>query len=222
MWFPPYALALDSESSRPNFKSTSFLGRPEPIYTYENTERIGGISFKIIVDHPSVANLIVKKELAKANYSDNDVREIMASFFAGLKKYDIYELARKYNTLSPQTINEAYAQVLESNRTSPDDAAQVVQEIGPTSNNLPVSNQVQADLENFKNNSFYFQNSSTTGQNYEDVFIDYTQPNIIEQYINAQPLDEVARMTVFFDSLLFKMYLLKFSSNTIVILIFKI
>ena len=206
MWFPPYDLRLDSESSSPRFKGNSFLGRPEPIYTYENTERSGGISFKIIVDHPSVANLIVKKELAKANYSDNDVREIMASFFAGLKKYDIYELARKYNTLSPQTINEAYAQVLESNRTSPDDAAQVVQEIGATSNNLPVSNQVQADLENFKNNSFYFQNSSTTGQNYEDVFVAYTQPNVIEQYINAQPLDEIARMPVFFDSLLFTNY----------------
>ena len=206
MWFPPYDLRLDSESSSPRFKGNSFLGRPEPIYTYENTERSGGISFKIIVDHPSVANLIVKKELAKANYSDNDVREIMASFFAGLKKYDIYELARKYNTLSPQTINEAYAQVLESNRTSPDDAAQVVQEVGTTSNNLPVSNQVQADLENFKNNSFYFQNSSTTGQNYEDVFVAYTQPNIVEQYINAQPLDEIARMPVFFDSLLFTNY----------------
>jgi hypothetical protein len=34
----------------------SFLGRPEPIYTYKNTSRTGQLSWKIIVDSPSVMN----------------------------------------------------------------------------------------------------------------------------------------------------------------------
>jgi hypothetical protein len=205
MWFPPYALTLDSESSRPGFNATNFLGRPEPIYTYQNTERSAGISFKIIVDHPSVANLIVKRELSKTNYSDNDVREIMASFFAGLKKYDIYELARKYNTLSPETINEAYNQVLENNRSSTEDIAQVQQNIGQTSNTVPVSNQVQSDLSQYVNYSFYFENK-TTDEKYEDVYTEYTQSSNIESYINSQPAGETALIEVFFDSVLYTNY----------------
>jgi hypothetical protein len=205
MWFPPYALTLDSDSSRPIFNATNFLGRPEPIYTYQNTERSTGLSFKIIVDHPSVANLIVKRELSKTNYSDNDVREIMASFFAGLKKYDIYELARKYNTLSPETINEAYTQVLENNRSSTEDIAQVQQNIGPTSNTVPVSNQVQSDLSQYVNYSFYFENN-TTDENYEDVYVAYRQPSNIENYINSQPDGDIAFIEVFFDSVLFSNY----------------
>jgi hypothetical protein len=36
MWFPPYDLTF-SDNSKPDFNGTSFLGRPEPIYTYKNT-----------------------------------------------------------------------------------------------------------------------------------------------------------------------------------------
>ena len=37
MWFPPYAIDF-SESNTANWSSTSFLGRPEPIYTYKDTQ----------------------------------------------------------------------------------------------------------------------------------------------------------------------------------------
>ena len=55
MWFPPYDLTF-SESNSVSLETTSFIGRGEPIYTYNNTERTGNLSFKIIMDHPSIMN----------------------------------------------------------------------------------------------------------------------------------------------------------------------
>ena len=55
MWFPPYDINF-SESNNVSWESTNFIGRGEPIYTYNNTERSGNLSFKVVVDHPSYAN----------------------------------------------------------------------------------------------------------------------------------------------------------------------
>ena len=97
MWFPPYGLTF-TESVSANWNANEFLGRPEPIYTYKNTSRTGTLTWKIVVDHPSALNVIVNKVL---NNETNKVRidSILESFFAGCRKYDLYELAKKYYTI---------------------------------------------------------------------------------------------------------------------------
>jgi hypothetical protein len=55
MWFPPYELTF-SEDSSASWTQTEFIGRSEPVYTYNNSKRSGSIGFKIIVDHPRVIN----------------------------------------------------------------------------------------------------------------------------------------------------------------------
>lgn len=102
MWFPPYDLKFN-ENTSPNFQDNEFLGRPEPIYTYRSTKRTGSISFKIVVDYPSILDVIVQKELGKES---NRIRlnEIVDSFMAGCLKFDIYELARRFTTLSTNDI----------------------------------------------------------------------------------------------------------------------
>ena len=104
MWFPPYGLTF-SESVQSNWNTSDFLGRPEPIYTYKNTSRGGSLTWKIVVDHPSVLNVIVNKVLGNET---NKVRidSILESFFAGCRKYDIYELAKKYVTINPNDLFE--------------------------------------------------------------------------------------------------------------------
>ncbi len=57
MWFPPYDLSFTDNTSV-NWDSTNFIGRGEPIYTYNNTERSGTLQFKVVVDHPSVFNTL--------------------------------------------------------------------------------------------------------------------------------------------------------------------
>ena len=55
MWFPPYDIKF-SDNTSVGLNSDNFIGRGEPVYTYINTERSGVLSFKLIVDHPSVLN----------------------------------------------------------------------------------------------------------------------------------------------------------------------
>lgn len=96
MWFPPYNLKF-SETISPSFNGIDFLGRPEPIYTYAKTTRSGTLNWTMIVDHPSILNLIVKKQLDKVD--NKKVQSIVDSFFAGCVKYDLIELAKKFNTI---------------------------------------------------------------------------------------------------------------------------
>ncbi len=103
MWFPPYDLSVN-EASSANWTENNFVGRPEPVYTYNNTNRTGSLNFKIVVDHPSILNLIVRKELEKLGPAETDA--IVDSFFAGCKKYDIFDLARKWRQFSIKELEE--------------------------------------------------------------------------------------------------------------------
>ena len=102
MWFPPYDLKF-TESSSASWRDSNFIGRPEPVYTYSHTSRSGTLSWKIVVDHPSILNVIVNKVLENET---NKVRvnSIIESFFAGCRTYDIYELAKKYANVSPNDL----------------------------------------------------------------------------------------------------------------------
>jgi len=55
MWFPPYDIQF-SESVSVDWEAHKFIGRGENMYTYNNTERSGQLSFKIIVDHSTYSN----------------------------------------------------------------------------------------------------------------------------------------------------------------------
>jgi hypothetical protein len=102
MWFPPYGLTFN-ENVNANWNQSEFLGRPEPVYTYKNTSRGGTLQWKIVVDHPSILNTIVDKVLGNET-NKTRVNSILDSFFAGCRKYDIYELAKKYYTINPNDL----------------------------------------------------------------------------------------------------------------------
>jgi outer membrane protein OmpA-like peptidoglycan-associated protein len=101
MWFPPYDLKV-SEQNSAKWEPNTFLGRPEPIYTYQNTERTGQLSFKVIVDHPSIMNLLIREHFKSVN--DEDVDKFLNAFFAGAKDIDFYSLIRQYSHLDSDDI----------------------------------------------------------------------------------------------------------------------
>ena len=101
MWFPPYDLKM-SEQNNAKWETNSFLGRPEPIYTYQNTERTGQVSFKVVVDHPSILNLLVREHFK--GMSDDVADEHINAFFAGTENFDFYELVKTYTTLDKNDI----------------------------------------------------------------------------------------------------------------------
>lgn len=103
MWFPPYDLKV-SEQNSAKWEENSFLGRPEPIYTYQNTTRNGSVSFKIVVDHPSILNLLVREHFK--TMSDEEADNYIHAFFAGCEDLDFYSLIRKYTTLEQSDVEK--------------------------------------------------------------------------------------------------------------------
>lgn len=99
MWFPPYDLTFN-ENNSVNWENNIFLGRGEPLYTYNNTERTGTLSFKIIVDHPSYVNSFRGNNGPDDNY--------VASFWAGCVDPNS-EMAKK---LTPSQISSLVTESL--------------------------------------------------------------------------------------------------------------
>lgn len=99
MWFPPYGLSF-SENVNVGWNPTQFIGRGENIYTYTNTERSGNLSFKLLIDHPSLLN--DWREGGGENGSVDDVNSVeqkILRFFAGCEI-----LEQKKEEKKPKTI----------------------------------------------------------------------------------------------------------------------
>ncbi len=99
MWFPPYNIQF-SENNAVNWEANNFIGRGESLYTYNNTERSGTLSFQIIVDHPSYANAFRGVNGPDDNY--------VASFWAGCIDPNS-EMAKK---LTPSQISSLVTETL--------------------------------------------------------------------------------------------------------------
>jgi hypothetical protein len=94
MWFAPYDLKFD-ESVSPSWDPIKFLGRSEPLYTYNGVERSGQLSFKMVVDHPSIINSYrgkkdkILEEFFSGNWSkdpETGKQANISEFFELLKK----------------------------------------------------------------------------------------------------------------------------------------
>jgi hypothetical protein len=176
MWFPPYDVTFNDGSSA-SFDEVSFLGRPEPVYTYKNTSRSGKLGFKIVVDHPSIMNLLANKQLEKLGKEKFD--QVVKSFIAGCTKYDLYELAAKFNTLPLREL-EMYQNLLNDPRLTPEELEQIQNEI-PSENTSPenastIGNTPEAEKNfslNYEGIGFYFSPESTTNINFEQQINKY-------------------------------------------------
>jgi len=204
MWFPPYELKF-SDTSQADWNPTNFIGRPEPIYTYKNTSRSGQLSWKIIVDSPSVMNIIVDQQLKGA--STERVNSILESFFAGCVKFDIYELAKKYNTI-PVSELQQIQEALNNPRLTAEELAGIKASI-PADNTDVVGNManstgggggdkaktedtsVQEFEQKYLDFAFYFENdmpgphnstSNTTTENYQSLYDTYVSQTNIDSY----------------------------------------
>ena len=189
MWFPPYNLTF-SDSSTAGWNPTSFLGRPEPIYTYKNTTRSGQLGWTIVVDSPAMMNTIVEKQLE--NIPPEQVDSIMDSFFAGCVKYDLYNLALKFNTIPVEQLR-TFQEILQNKNASPEEKKSVTDQIGnsqvsyqyvgqskvgvdgkngeitedSTGNNTKIESldTLLSDAKKFIDYGFYFDNNYPTGEN---------------------------------------------------------
>ena len=205
MWFPPYDLRVNENVSA-RWTANEFLGRPEPIYTYNNTTRVGNLSWKIIVDHPSIMNLIIDKELKGQN--GEQVNAIVDSFIAGCLEYDIYDLVSKYPQFSLSDIYELVDKI-----TSVEDYQTEVKNIPTETQTVQPTESSTETLKEYLDKSvpliFYFDNDvpgpqnstdTTTTVSYSDTYNDYISRETV--IANSQP--EAAKkqaIETFFDTI---------------------
>jgi hypothetical protein len=175
MWFPPYGLTF-TENVSANWNANEFLGRPEPIYTYKNTSRTGTLTWKIVVDHPSALNVIVNKVL---NNETNKVRidSILESFFAGCRKYDLYELAKKYYTIKQDDLFQIQQAITskELPQESLKYAVDTVSNINVVTQGTITPDEANTRIKAFTDLGFYFDNDvpSQFGVDYETTYTPY-------------------------------------------------
>jgi hypothetical protein len=190
MWFAPYGLTF-GETVATNWNSNDFLGRPEPIYTYKNTQRTGSLSWKIVVDHPSVLNVIVDKVLGNET---NRVRvdSIIDSFFAGCRKYDLYELAKKYYTIKPGELS--YLQEMIGSKDMTKEELEFTKGTIQTGKDAPNGGATTVTESSLNSEDYfkkyvqigaYFGNDypkRKTSPNYSTEYVRYTEPANINSY----------------------------------------
>jgi hypothetical protein len=199
MWFPPYGLTFN-ETVTANWNANEFIGRPEPIYTYKSTNRSGSLTWKIVVDHPSVLNVIVNKVLANET---NKVRvdSILESFFAGCRKYDLYELAKKYYTISPNDLFDIQ-QAISSKELTKEQLEYTISTIKTTpdlSSDTGTGGSPEDELKIYKQSGFYFDNDipKKLNQNFAELYGPYISQKT--DYQKKSPSTS-AQTTSFFDS----------------------
>jgi outer membrane protein OmpA-like peptidoglycan-associated protein len=198
MWFPPYDLKF-SETVSANWKPNDFIGRPEPIYTYASTNRGGSLSWKIIVDHPSVLNVITNKVLSKET---NKVRidSIIESFFAGCRKYDLYELAKKYYTINPNDLFQIQ-QAITSKELTKEQLEYAVSTVAtiPQVSQATGNNGATINWIDYENLGFYFANDvpSSSTLKFETTYTDYIGQKELYRKTSPSTKEET---TSFFDT----------------------
>jgi hypothetical protein len=151
-----------------------------------------------VVDHPSVLNVIVNKVLANET---NKVRvdSILESFFAGCRKYDLYELAKKYYTISPNDLFDIQ-QAISSKELSKEQLEFAINTVKTTpdlSSDTGTGGAPESTLKTFENVGFYFDNNRP---------LEFNQPftplydNYIGQRPEYQSKTTSAQTSSFFDS----------------------
>jgi hypothetical protein len=213
MWFPPYDLKFNDNSTA-NWQDTTFLGRPEPVYTYRSTSRNGTLSWKIVVDHPSVLNLIVDKILT--NELDSNADKVIESFFAGCQTYDLYDFATRFSNVSLNDLQ--YIQEILSNAT-PAEAINITNSIAtnPTESEPGpnVVTQTKTDTitptafpkDEFLGYGFYFDND-TPKETEPSSFQSYYEAYIAKKSTYVQKTIEPDKNSVgqFFDDIIINNY----------------
>jgi hypothetical protein len=116
MWFPPYNISFTDDTTV-NWTTNEFVGRPEPIYTYNNSSRSGTLGFKLVVDHPSIVNHFNSSIYNGNDYGTNPGE--LEAFFADCINYPVEDLLKKYKQFTIAQINDLLANI-NANKTTLD------------------------------------------------------------------------------------------------------
>ena len=84
IYLPPYIDSF-SDSHTANWNEINFLGRPEPIYTYNNSKRDGSISFFVLTDFSEI--VLMGREWGGADM--NKIEKSISTSFSNKASYNV-------------------------------------------------------------------------------------------------------------------------------------
>jgi hypothetical protein len=84
IYLPPYIDSF-SDSHTANWNEINFLGRPEPIYTYNNSKRDGSISFFVLTDFSEI--VLMGREWGEADM--NKIEKSIGTSFSSKASYNV-------------------------------------------------------------------------------------------------------------------------------------
>ena len=98
MWFAPYGLSFD-EQSNTQWSEHKFIGRSEPLYTYNTTSRSGQLKFKVVVDHPRIINEYRGRQ-------DNEIEKFLAGITSPKEFLDFIEDNTRLNVTTKKELEK--------------------------------------------------------------------------------------------------------------------
>lgn len=108
MWFPPYGVTI-TDNSTVNWATTQFVGRGEPIYTYNHTERTMTLQFKVVTDHPSVLNAVKNQDRISIN-------QFFSATGGKVARTIKQTLGLKYERIGEEQIDKAEVSIMQNER----------------------------------------------------------------------------------------------------------
>lgn len=109
LWFPPYDLRFREQTTN-KLETNTFIGRSEPLYTYNGSERTANLEFKLLIDYP----LNVLQYRGSSNFHQK-VSEFF--LFGGLDAMNFSDLAKLQSELAKT--NEELSNYKETQKLAP-------------------------------------------------------------------------------------------------------
>ena len=161
-YFPPY-IQNYSDSYGVNWNSINFLGRPEAVFTYNNSTREGTISFVVLTDYTQ--NLVIGH-----NFADDSMSEIKVNPKGQFTARDVAQ-----NKQRELAFNEGEAKQKEVNNTK-----KTYQEYNNiVSGGTPESNVLQKNIDDLQKQSNSIQKTQ------EDALISSNKGNVYSESNNT-------------------------------------
>jgi len=229
MFFPPYINSFHNSDSA-NWNSTNFLGRPEAVYTYNNSSRDGGISFYVLTDYAESvllgrtqdANMDYIKIPINRNFTDiSSYKQLVGSFLEGISKdseRDIKEKekSKKENSTSNDSsaargtdgeVKNGETSVTSSSDSKSGDSKEEEQADSSesSSTNKKFTNALNSAKEEAYRNSFKI-NYSESNNSVTNVY-DYLmneEKDGVDGYVESKPSDNVKRIKEMIKNLVFQ------------------
>jgi hypothetical protein len=101
MWFAPYDVEV-TETASAKYESTQFIGRSEPVYSYQSSERSARLSFKLIIDYPPQVDGFSHGDNAKFFAFGGQFNETLKNIDIDKVRAKLKELQIRLSLIQPQ------------------------------------------------------------------------------------------------------------------------